>query len=106
LTQEAVVNAVDKFLTLKKPGSRNIYAHGLAQFQKFYEPQGTIESFLDRVEAYLNKSSWRERQDMPTPTDVLKDFTKYLQVKGLSPNSVRSYVSRSEEHTSELQSPL
>jgi integrase len=90
LTQNSVV---DKFLNLKKPGSQNIYAHGLAQFQKFYEPQGTIEDFLDRVEQYLKQSSWRERQDMPTPTNVLKDFVGYLKVKGLSPNSVRSYVS-------------
>lgn len=90
LTETSVV---EKFLNLKKPGSQNIYSHGLAQFQKFYEPQGKIEDFLDRVEQYLRQSSWRERQDMPSPTDVLKDFTKYLQTKGLAPNSVRSYVS-------------
>lgn len=92
MTQESVVGVVEKFLNYKKPGSQNIYAHGLAQFQKFYEPQGKIEDFLDRVEQYLKQSSWRERQDMPTPTDVLKDFAAYLQAKGLAPNSVRSYV--------------
>lgn len=88
MSQESVV---DKFLNHKKPGSRNIYAHGLAQFQKFYEPQGTIEDFLDRVEQDLKRSSWRERQGLAT--DILKNFTDYLTSKKLSPNSVRSYAS-------------
>lgn len=93
MTQNSVVSVVDKFLKAKKPGSRNIYSHGLTQFQKFYEPQGTIADFLDRVERYLKQTSWRERETIATPTDIFKDFTDYLKTKGLSSNSIRSYVS-------------
>ncbi|MCJ7484188.1 MAG: hypothetical protein MUO31_14640, partial [Thermodesulfovibrionales bacterium] len=88
MTQDVVA----EFLNHKKPGSQGIYARGLQLFQKFYEPKGTIADFLDLVEKGLKQTSWREREP-GFVTDILIEFVDYLKAQGLSPNSVRSYVS-------------
>jgi integrase len=83
---------VEKFLNhLKTPGTRALYTYGLSEFQKFYQPQGTVSDFLDRVEEDLKRTGWRER-DL-TAIDTLQNFANYLEAKKLSPNSIRSYVS-------------
>jgi integrase len=83
---------IEKFLNhLKTPGTRALYTYGLTEFQKFYQPKGTVSDFLDRVEEDLKRTGWRER-DL-TAIDTLQDFADYLKAKNLSPNSIRSYVS-------------
>lgn len=84
--------AVEKFLKERKTaGTRELYAYGLDEFQKFYRPQGTVSDFLDRLEQDLKRTGWRERQMVAL--DTLQQFTEYLKTKGLSSNSIRSYVS-------------
>jgi integrase len=85
-------SVVQKFLDhLKTPGTRALHTYGLAEFQRFYQPQGTIPDFLDRIEADLKQTGWRTKSMVDTET--LGEFAEYLKAKGLSANSIRSYVS-------------
>jgi hypothetical protein len=77
-----------EFLKRKKPGTRKIYSAGLDAFEKFYEPQGTIPQFLDRVQADRNLG-WRETQNIAT--NVMGDFVMWLKPQ-YARKSVRSYV--------------
>jgi len=82
---------VQTFLESLKPGTRDIYAYGLKEFQQFYQPQGTVSQFIDRVQIDLKQTDWKEKQKVAQNT--LRDFSVNLQAKGLAPTSVRSYVS-------------
>ena len=97
--------AVGKFLNhLKTPGSRALYMYGLAEFQKFYQQQGTVSDFLDRLEEDLKRTGWREKQMVALET--LQQFTDYLEARKLSPNSVRSYVSSVQRLCKFFQMPV
>ena len=55
------------FLSMLKSGTRNVYGRGLKAFQQFYESQGSVRDFLDRVERdrFLPR---RERQRVAIET--------------------------------------
>lgn len=84
-------NAVAKFLETRKPGTKAIYTYGLLEFQQYYQPQGTVENFIDRVQEDLKHTDWREKQKVAQ--NVLKGFSGTLQAKRLAPKTVRTYVS-------------
>ena len=77
-----------EFLVRKKAATRKIYRNGLAAFQKFYEPQGSIPQFLDRIEADRNLG-WRETRNVAT--NVVSDFVAWLKPQ-YARKTVRSYV--------------
>lgn len=85
------MSAADKFLLTQKPETSNPYSYGLREFAEFYQPEGTVEQFIDRVQIDLQKTDWKEKQFIAQ--DVLKRFSQTLQTKGLAPKSVRLYVS-------------
>jgi integrase len=88
---ENLNDPVQTFLESLKPGTRAIYTYGLKEFQQFYQPQGTVSQFIDLVQIDLKQTDWKEKQKVAQNT--LRDFSAILQVKGLAPTSVRSYVS-------------
>ena len=77
------------FLSMLKSGSRNVYGRGLKAFQQFYESQGSVRDFLDRVERnrFLPR---RERQRVAIET--LNRFVVWLQSYGYAPKTVRVHV--------------
>ncbi|MGB9740858.1 MAG: tyrosine-type recombinase/integrase, partial [Candidatus Bathyarchaeales archaeon] len=78
-----------EFLSVLKPGTRNVYGRGLMAFQEFYSRYGSLGDFLDRVEQdRLLPRSHRKRIDRFT----LNGFVVWLQNRGYSPKTVRSYV--------------
>ncbi len=87
----AQTDAIEKFLVTKKPGTRALYTYGLGEFKKYYQPQGTVEDFVDRVQEDLKRTDWREKQQVAQ--NILKGFSESLQAKGMAPKSVHTYVS-------------
>lgn len=85
------MSALERFLATRKEGIRNLYAYGLAEFARFYQPEGTIEQFIDRVQTDLKQTDWKERKFVAQ--EVLKNFSNTLQAKGLAPKTVRTYIS-------------
>jgi hypothetical protein len=89
LLQVEADSEVSEFLSALKFGTHNIYRRGLEAFQEFYSSQGSIGDFLDRVERdRLLPRSQRKRVDHMT----LNNFVAWLQNRGYSPKTVRTYV--------------
>jgi len=78
-----------EFLKALGPGTRKIYTYGLTAFQDFYKPQGTVKSFLDRVEEDALK---QRREKTRVARNAIKEFVEWLQAKGYKPKTVRAYV--------------
>jgi hypothetical protein len=78
----------EEFLDSLKPSTRGIYHAGLMVFQEWYEPQGTITDFFDRIEAD-NQLPRRQRKRIARST--MKEFVKFLKAK-FKPKTVRSYA--------------
>lgn len=80
---------VSEFLSVLKPGTRNVYRRGLEAFQEFCSAQGSIKDFLDRVERdRLLPRSQRTRIDRVT----LNNFVAWLQNRGYTPKTIRINV--------------
>jgi len=78
-----------EFLSVLKPGTRNVYGRGLRVFGQFYAGQGSIRDFLDSVERdrFLPR---RERRRVARLT--LNGFAVWLQSRGYQPKTIRAYV--------------
>jgi integrase len=82
---------VARFLkrAVHKESTRRIYANGLKAFEAFYQKQGTVNDFMDRLDADLM---------LPYPLrkgvarDVLSDFIADLKEKKYSPKTISTYV--------------
>ena len=80
---------IARFLSKLKSGTRNVYGRGLKVFQQFYESQGSVRDFLDRVERDRLLPR-HERQRVVIET--LNEFVIWLQDRGYEPKTVRVYV--------------
>jgi len=80
---------VSEFLSVLKPGTRNVYRRGLEAFQEFYSAQGSIKDCLDRVERdRLLPRNQRTRIYRVT----LNNFVAWLQNRGYTPKTIRINV--------------
>jgi integrase len=91
LAQLEKPDLVARFLkrAVQKESTRRIYANGLQAFEIFYKKQGTINDFMDRLDADLI---------LPQPLrkgvakEVLRDFIAYLKEQGYSSKTINTYV--------------
>lgn len=79
---------IQDFLNKKKPGTRKIYTAGLSAFQEFYQPQGSLSDFLDKLEADRNLG-WRQTNNVAT--NVTSDYVVWLKER-YKRKTVRSYA--------------
>lgn len=79
---------IQDFLDKKNPGTKVIYKAGLQAFEEFYQPQGSIPDFLDRLEADRGKG-WKETKHVAT--DIITDYVVWLKER-FKRKTVRSYV--------------
>jgi len=92
-----------EFLEALDSGTRKIYSCGLAAFQEFYKPQGTIKGFLDRVE----EDSLRSRRDKQrVARNTLKEFLEWLHGKGYKSKTVRAYVAAVQSEAKYFDLPI
>jgi len=78
-----------EFLGALDEGTRKVYSNGLSAFLTFYQSQGTIKDFLDRVEEDFLRP---RREKTRVARKTLKEFVDWLQKKGYKPKSIRVYV--------------
>jgi len=93
----------EEFLKALDPSTRKIYSYGLAAFQSFYKPYGTIRDFLDAVEEDMRKPR-RERKRVARNT--LKGFVEWLQKKGYKPKTIRTYVAAVQSEGKYFEIPI
>jgi integrase len=80
---------IDFLESREKESTRNIYGAGIAAFQTFYEPQGTITDFLDRVDDDLLLSPGKRTR---VAANTLRDFIKDMKAKKLSAKTINTYT--------------
>ncbi|MEM3579611.1 MAG: site-specific integrase [Candidatus Bathyarchaeia archaeon] len=81
---------VEEFLLALKPGTRHVYARGLAKFQEFLSGQGLdAAGFLRLVEEDLQKPRLEKTR---VARKTLNAFIGYLQAEGFAPKSINTYV--------------
>ena len=93
----------EEFLEALDPSTRKIYSYGLAAFQTFYKPQGSIKDFLDRVEEDLHKP---RRIRKRVARNTLKGFVEWLQKKGYKPKTIRAYVAAVQSEAKYFDVPI
>jgi len=90
LMLESLVREVEVFLSALRPGTRYVYARGLAKFQEFLACQGLdVAEFLKLVEEDLQKLRLEKTR---VACKTLNAFIGYLQNEGFAPKSINTYV--------------
>lgn len=81
---------VEEFLLALKPGTRRIYARGLAKFSEFLAVQGLdVAKFLRLVEDDMYKPRLEKTR---VARRTLNAFIAFLQSEGFAPKSINTYV--------------
>ncbi|MDW8023631.1 MAG: hypothetical protein RMJ15_07850, partial [Nitrososphaerota archaeon] len=76
---------VEEFLSALRPGTRHIYARGLAKFQEFLKSQGLdVAGFLNLVEEDFHRSRLEKTR---VARKTMNAFINYLQDEGFAPKS-------------------
>jgi integrase len=95
---------IEEFLEGKNPGTRSIYRAGLLAFQEFYQPQGSISDFLDRLEADRNLG-WRQKKGVASI--VIRNYVAWLQTEKLfKRKTVRVYVAAIQQLAKKCDVPF
>jgi integrase len=95
---------IEEFLEGKNPGTRSIYRAGLLAFQEFYQGQGTIPDFLDKLEADRNLG-WRQKKGVAST--VIRGYVDWLQTeKKFKRKTVRVYVAAIQQLAKKCDVPF
>lgn len=99
-------DAANRFLDTKSnSNTRMNYRSSLKKFRVFYD--GSLETFVNRVESCRAENRGKpviERKRLAE--DTVRDFIKWLEEKGYSPNSIRSCLTALQNFLKYYQLPI